>query len=398
MEEQPSNLKTPKWLKHLQENSWEAEILISGGAIFSLFQLVEVILKAGDYLHEISSFNGLTIGVVILILITRGVTIGFILHLFLRGFWIGLVCLRSVFPFGINFSKLRFTNVYLKETAKVNLTNQIILLDKFSGIVFFGSFLFAIAFAGLIITGFALGNLWEFIHFPLEISFSLFGLYLIDLFTFGLLRRNKWIGNIYLPVYWFFNIINLSFIYRPYLQIVSSNIPRWKVSLFFIFLLLVALVTTIESVNNALRTNDIFDQRNYLATAQEAQGINRLSEGRYLDKIPAEEKVRWACVQSDLVKDDYLKLFIPYLAKYDLSIATTDKKVFSEIVSVSLNDSIKVKPDWFTYERKSSNQYGIISYILIDSLPKGKNQLIVEILGERFYHGVEKKLTIPFWK
>jgi len=32
----------PKWLRRLQENSWEMELLISGGAIFSLFQLSDL--------------------------------------------------------------------------------------------------------------------------------------------------------------------------------------------------------------------------------------------------------------------------------------------------------------------------------------------------------------------
>lgn len=398
MEEQPSKLKTPKWLKHLQENSWEAEILISGGAIFSLFQLVDVVIKTGIYYEEITTFSGLREGVIIFVLVLRGVSVGFILHLLLRGFWIGLVCLRSVFPAGINFKKLKLNERYLKETNTINLTRQIVVLDQFSGLVFLGSFLFAISFTGLIATGFALGNLFEFAHFPLEISFPLFGLYLFDLFTVGMLRRNKWIGMIFLPIYWFFNIISLGFTYRPYLQIISSNIQRWKVSLFFAFLLAVSLLLTFESVREVLRFQDIFDQRKYNATVGEDQDITRLSEWRYLDKFPSEEKVRWACIQSDIIKDDYLKLFIPYLAKYDSVISTTDKKVFSEIVSVSLNDSIKISPDWFAYERKSSNQYGIIAYISIDTLPKGKNQVIVEIKGETFFRGIEKKLTVPFWK
>jgi len=29
----------PAWLQNLQENSWELELLISGGAVFSLIQL-----------------------------------------------------------------------------------------------------------------------------------------------------------------------------------------------------------------------------------------------------------------------------------------------------------------------------------------------------------------------
>lgn len=397
MEEQPFKLKTPKWLKQLQENSWEAEILISGGAIFSLFQLVDVVIKSGIYFDEITTFSGLTEGVVIFVLVLRGVSVGFVLHLFLRGFWIGLVCLRSVFPLGINYKKLKIGEQYLKETNSISLTRQIVVLDHFSGLVFLGSFLFAISFTGLIATGFALGNLFEFAHFPLEISFPLFGLYLFDLFTVGMLRRNKWIGMIFLPIYWFFNVISLGFIYRPYLQIVSSNIQRWKVGLFFAFLLAVSALVTIESVVEVLRQPDVFDQRKYNATVGEDEGTTRLSEWRYLDKYAPDEQIHLACIQSDIIQDDYLKLFIPYHSKYDSSISTTDKKVFSAIVTVSLNDSLKVNPDWFSYRRVSTKQKGIITYLSIDNLPKGKNELTIKIKGQQFYTGNDK-FTIPFWK
>ena len=90
--------QTPKWLKRIQENSWEAEILISGGAVFSLFQLAELLVKEAEYLKEVTPFRGLDETLIITMIILRGVTIGFIIHLLLRGFWIGLVCLNSVYP------------------------------------------------------------------------------------------------------------------------------------------------------------------------------------------------------------------------------------------------------------------------------------------------------------
>lgn len=36
--------EVPNWLKELQDNSWEAELLVSGGAVFSLFQLTDVFM------------------------------------------------------------------------------------------------------------------------------------------------------------------------------------------------------------------------------------------------------------------------------------------------------------------------------------------------------------------
>src|SRR5688572_20689766 len=101
--------RIPKWLKRIQENSWEAEILISGGAVFSLFQLAELLVQEAEYLKEVTPFRGLDETLILLMLILRGVTIGFMIHLLLRGFWISLVCLNSAYPSGINYEKLKIS-------------------------------------------------------------------------------------------------------------------------------------------------------------------------------------------------------------------------------------------------------------------------------------------------
>ena len=49
------------------------------------------------------------------------------------------------------------------------------------------------------------------------ILFTLFGMLLtfIDFVTQGFLKRKKWTSKIYFPIYRVFNIITLSFLYRP---------------------------------------------------------------------------------------------------------------------------------------------------------------------------------------
>ena len=74
----------PDWLKKIQENSWELELLISGGAIFSLFQLSDSWVHWIESLVEFSSFMGYT---EILLIGTLGIEllkIGFIIHIILR--------------------------------------------------------------------------------------------------------------------------------------------------------------------------------------------------------------------------------------------------------------------------------------------------------------------------
>jgi len=131
--------ETPKWLKHLQENSWEAEILISGGAIFSLFQLVDLLIPFRQSLRATTYLPGLN--ETLLVLVVHGVTIGFIIHLLLQGFWIALICLRNAYPEGVNFSRLNLSGHFLAQPKKSNLTKQIIQLDKLNGLIFSTSFI-----------------------------------------------------------------------------------------------------------------------------------------------------------------------------------------------------------------------------------------------------------------
>ena len=93
--------KIPAWLKQIQENSWELELLISGGAIFSLFQL------SGSWIIWVESTNEFTFFMgrnVILMIGTLGLEllkIGFITHIMLRALWLAMVCVNYFYPQGI---------------------------------------------------------------------------------------------------------------------------------------------------------------------------------------------------------------------------------------------------------------------------------------------------------
>lgn len=400
-EKQPSQQKErPPWLKHLQENSWEAEILISGGAIFSLFQLSDSLVSAGDYMKEITPFPGLNFVLLSLMIILRGVTIGFMLHLFIRGLWIALVCLGSVYPTGTNFNKLKITGRYLKKAKETDLTHRIIQLDELSGLIFFGSFLFILVIFGMMLVFAFIGVAQHFLssspwYDTISLLFTfLIIVYALDIASSGLFRKNKVVGKLYFPIFSFFNAISLGFFYRPFLQVVSTNINRWKAGFFLLILFIASYLFAWVTLQGIFLQGNIFDQRAYPGVA----GEDYSSDDLYLDRIPAESRVRRACIQSDFVKNDYLRVFIPYRARYDEDIERNDKKTFSEIISVSINDSTYHHIDWSGYGRELSGQRGIIGYLPITHLLKGKNELAIQIKGETFYHNRLNKLVIPFWK
>src|SRR6478736_5336946 len=140
--------KVPKWLKRLQENSWEAELLISGGAIFALLSFSENLIDFVQHLKFSSSFIGMDITTLLFMGAVKGITIGFILHIVLRGLWISLVCLNYSFPQGINFTRLKISGWYESKARQYKLVEQILSLDHLSGLVFFASFAFVFFIIG----------------------------------------------------------------------------------------------------------------------------------------------------------------------------------------------------------------------------------------------------------
>ena len=379
----------PKWLKRLQENSWEAEILISGGAIFSLLQLGDYVSTFSTSLKEILLLTGHNETLIFLLLAINGVTIGFFSHLVLRGFWIGLVCLHYGSPLGINFNKLKVQGYYLEEAKSFNLLNQIIKLDGISGEMFFLSLSFLLVVAGFIlISGVSVFfisafGISELIFFALSIVFFL------DLLSGGLLRRSEMVGKIYRPLYLYFNYLSLAFIYRPWFQVFFTNSNRWKVFVGGLAFLAITIFFTVSSVSRPLHYRSIVDDRKLNLSFGNTGWMDNFYENRVLG-----EKIAYASIQADLVTDNYLRIFIPYKVRYDSRIIGQNAGSFQEIVNIKLNAQLIPYPDWVAGD--VSNQLGITCYLPIEQLPKGKHSLMIELKGSRTEFPFP--LTIPFWK
>ena len=103
-----------EWFEKLRLNSWEVEILIVGFVLVMLFNIPDTlnleltkiqenfsVQKEGDFLIWMIRF--LTLG--ILSSIVHILIVSFSVYLGLRGFWVGVLGLSSVYPKGINLKK-----------------------------------------------------------------------------------------------------------------------------------------------------------------------------------------------------------------------------------------------------------------------------------------------------
>lgn len=132
---------TPDAIPAKTTPTWEMEMLLSGATVFGLMQLpdafnaaVEPLLaRLGGGVFQVASILAMYAGAAVYLLLAT-----FISHLTIRGFWIALLGLRSVFPQGPDFERLRGgpigREVARRETARVE--DEVDRLDNLASIVF----------------------------------------------------------------------------------------------------------------------------------------------------------------------------------------------------------------------------------------------------------------------
>src|SRR5687767_1705820 len=106
MKLQSSTEVIPNWLREIEENSWNLELLISGGAIFSLLQLPDLFIEFIFTLRFTNHLPGTGLFIVMGMFGIRLLTVGFILHLLMRAYWLALVCINYANKNGIRLHRI----------------------------------------------------------------------------------------------------------------------------------------------------------------------------------------------------------------------------------------------------------------------------------------------------
>src|SRR5882724_13596007 len=123
----------PKWLNQIQSRTWEAELLISGGAIISLFQIFAFLSVQFQNIYAISRFLG---SLMFLLIGIKFLIVYFSLHLLSRTFWLSLIFLQRIYPDGINIERLKFVEPFRLMATRFDLSKWILNLDKYCSLLF----------------------------------------------------------------------------------------------------------------------------------------------------------------------------------------------------------------------------------------------------------------------
>ncbi len=144
-------------LSRLTTPTWEMELLISGVTVFALLQLPGVMDEAYLALRPRLDLDWEFLCKLLFTYSKMGVLIlaaAFVLHLALRGFWIALVGMNSIYPDGVIWDRLKIGPIQrrLIERRGISMVDRIERADNRASIVFALGITMALVMVGLILT------------------------------------------------------------------------------------------------------------------------------------------------------------------------------------------------------------------------------------------------------
>jgi hypothetical protein len=425
MSEEGAPKAKPAWLERLEQESYQAELIISGVAIVGALQLPGLIKMLAIWSMDTFSQDFMDVVYLLfvyLIMASQMLIVTFVLHFLLRTLWIGNVGLASVYPNGINTESKKFSqdfggklkqafpdfgafNKRLDDLCSVMFALSSMLAMVFLSIaLFLGamvllSYLISMLYGGLSFRG-VLYGLGGFLFF----SFLLQGLLGIPQ-----LREKEWVKRIHFPVNMFFSKLLYGPFYRPVTYITyifmtnSRGYGSMGVTFVFIFAVGVFSFPIIQE------TQILFTQEGY----QEKVRLKstRMRYFFYDDQRPPDDYIPFASIPSDVVRGTVLPVFVNLRPDPEAvvdehcdndSYEAPQKKArawvecLQKYYHFQFGEQSVEPTGFYTYEWEESGQYGIRAYLPTEGLPPGGHELRVTFDGEGVGSSLQHEIMIPF--
>lgn len=395
----------PKWLRKIQETSWEAEILISFGALIVLFQIPDYLFLLGTSMDTTMGLTRASWLVVLLNIPLIILTIGFIAHLIIRGFWAGLIAMNFSFPDGINKEKLGWRGRFSSTLKNVRQNTKVILdLEKLAGIIYGFTFLIFFIFIGVLIwlmvglflpfkimlmtikdTNIILENIIS-ISYIIFLVLFLFSsvVYLFDFITLGWVKKRRRFSKIYYPFYKILSFITLSYFSKNLYYTLITNISKKRllgVILGLSLVLLLIAFLTLESFSGRSKfkhsiqefdphSYGTFDDWNFKRATRISKRIidNGFLEAYWVYDVNEEDSLIAFCYNKKILADSV-----------DLESASlaVKQKCLNLFYNIYIDDTIKADINWelFTYKKKAFPFYIMTSGIDVGKLQNGHHSI-----------------------
>ncbi|HEX2206867.1 MAG TPA: hypothetical protein VHG93_04240 [Longimicrobium sp.] len=401
---------------------WELELLISGAVVFSLLQMPGVVdgvfNRVQPHLADRAHFGAFMLYTYVKLILYTLISC-FVLHLGTRAYWVGLIGLETVFPHGVKWEDSTYgpvmTEVYRKKLGR--LQPRIDAADRFCSILFPLAFTLVMLFAYSVVM-LGMVTLLAFGISRLAFGGEYFGRICVAIFAGALSipliawaldrtigkrvqpggRAERLIRRMSVAAYY----VNAMPAYGTVFMTLFSNARKGAR-----YPLMYALMAVLFGF---FMTKDLFVARGVLLTGNheylpDAPGEFGVGAEYYeSQRIPGAVYDRTPSIQSDVVRDPYVKLFIPYIptrhgeafaercqgveplsrggVRMDVAGPPQAAQVkavldcWMQLQPVTLNGNA-VRPDFRFYTQPESGLRGILAYIPVEGLPRGENVITV---------------------
>lgn len=435
--EKTSTKKThdANWLKELEVQSWQAELVISGLIITGLFQLPDIFIKwvepsiiqSGEieysFLNMASTF--FLIGI-------DSMIIFFGIHLLFRGIWIALLGLNSVYPNGIDVTSKRGMGEKYWQKAKEkypDLTAYNVELDANCSVLFSMATLIMIVVSSLSIIILLFYQCIRLLtsYFPIINDYIVpigIGLYLVFLLVSLVAQYlgkkypdNKRIEKILTGYGLVMNSVFSLYIFRKpigYITSIQTSNSKSKSGI-YIFMIACAVMGFMgaKHMGSHYAFTD-FNASRYFTFNNKPHQILAFNYENLLDK---DAEIYTPIIQSDVVTDDFVKVFIPTIAREIEQIGFEEYGILKRIKmnnaqreardkerleayknfnQIYINDTMQAHLEYQFYTHPQASERGLLVYVPSNNFKSGKN--ILEIRKSYFSKdSIQKIVKIPFY-
>jgi hypothetical protein len=382
---QPHTEDDFSWLRQLQKNSWEPEVIISGITLAIIFAFPAELYGFGIRLIQDFGieFIGAWLVLIYLSLVINLFKIFFSVHLILRFAWTGLLGLSYAFPDGvINANLFKFSQDF--EYKKPH--ELVLKLERICSMTFGIPLMFGIIF--IIFTGY-LGLLlliYLLFDFPFYIIYFLFLISVFAFAMFNMMAKKKGLRN------WLSQSLynNISAIYQ-------SNLGRWPVTIYTVFILILSIPFV------SMDTDGFFDYFNTIGEGTE----DWPNSSHYFDDLREPgRRIPRTSIPSAIVEGNYLPLMIAYYREdkgrietiqnlYQVSKDTLPwQEIHAEqdLYRIFINDSLINIPSskWRKTMSGSAEQKVFQCILDLQGLPPGIHEVRLEKLVAVDFMGIRK--------
>lgn len=217
------------WLKNLQRNSWEPEVIISGLSLAFIFAFPAQVY---DFAVRLTQDYGLEFTGAYLVLIYLSMTVSvfkifFISHLILRFTWAGLLGLSYAFPKGVINENLFKSG---REYQYKNPQQLVLKLERFCSMAFAFPMMIGIIFSGFTLYLGLLLLLYWFFDLNFFLIYLIFMASLLGFALFSSISKKNKLKT------WLFSTTFYT-VQATY----QSNLGKWAISIYMFFILVVTV-------------------------------------------------------------------------------------------------------------------------------------------------------------